>query len=258
MPHLVSFHAPRRRLVSSLHTSISPSLIRPQQQQAHRSSHHPVRPSTSFSSAPAHSRAHPLKNPHRRTFTTSAPLSKKGKSNLPRDPRIRNIRYHLMHPLTPRPLRFSRNRHLRHWTIHRAWHMLRRKQSDARQLELQRQYMSMRNACEALRLIGEDGLAVLPGESEKSVRPAGARDPVAVTVRAQGKEEGEGEERETVVGEIDVAAAAERQKDVGKLYRVAMEKRGVFGGVPIEYARAQTDTPGRGGWDHEWKRSSKG
>ena len=42
----------------------------------------------------------------------------------------------------------------------------------------------------------------------------------------------------------------------GYLYRVAMEKKGVYGnnGVPIEYARALTDTPARTPWDHDWKR----
>lgn len=43
-------------------------------------------------------------------------------------------------------------------------------------------------------------------------------------------------------------------KDAGRLYRVAMEKKGVFrhGGVPIEYARLQTDTPAREPWNHDW------
>ena len=50
----------------------------------------------------------------------------------------------------------------------------------------------------------------------------------------------------------------------GRLYRQAVTKKGnygrweaekgVVGGVPIEYARAQTDTPPRNGWDHEWTR----
>lgn len=42
----------------------------------------------------------------------------------------------------------------------------------------------------------------------------------------------------------------------GYLYRVAMEKKGVWGlnGVPIEYARLQTDTPAKDVWNHEWKR----
>lgn len=43
-----------------------------------------------------------------------------------------------------------------------------------------------------------------------------------------------------------------------RLYRIALEKKGIFrpGGVPIEYARMQVDTPGRPGevWDHEWVR----
>ncbi len=44
-------------------------------------------------------------------------------------------------------------------------------------------------------------------------------------------------------------------KDLGYLYRVAMEKRGVYGhhGIPIEYARAQTETPAREAWNHAWK-----
>lgn len=42
----------------------------------------------------------------------------------------------------------------------------------------------------------------------------------------------------------------------GYLYRVAMEKKGVWGleGVPIEYARFQTDSPAKQGWNHDWKR----
>ncbi|KAM4067051.1 hypothetical protein HRG_001056 [Hirsutella rhossiliensis] len=42
----------------------------------------------------------------------------------------------------------------------------------------------------------------------------------------------------------------------GYLYRVAMEKKGIYGlnGVPIEYARFQTDSPAKNAWNHEWKR----
>jgi len=45
-------------------------------------------------------------------------------------------------------------------------------------------------------------------------------------------------------------------KNAGRLYRIAMEKKGVFGhdGVPIEYARLQTDTPGKEPWNHGWTR----
>jgi large subunit ribosomal protein L40 len=42
----------------------------------------------------------------------------------------------------------------------------------------------------------------------------------------------------------------------GYLYRVAMEKKGVWGtnAIPIEYARLQTDFPGKQAWNHDWKR----
>lgn len=45
-------------------------------------------------------------------------------------------------------------------------------------------------------------------------------------------------------------------KDEGYLYRVAMEKKGVWAldTVPIEYARFQTDSPAHKPWDHDWKR----
>jgi large subunit ribosomal protein L40 len=45
-------------------------------------------------------------------------------------------------------------------------------------------------------------------------------------------------------------------REEGYLYRVAMEKKGVYGhnGVPIEYARYQTETPARIPWDHDWTR----
>lgn len=45
-------------------------------------------------------------------------------------------------------------------------------------------------------------------------------------------------------------------KDAGRLYRIAMEKKGIFGkdGVPIEYARYQTDTPATEAWNHAWTR----
>jgi large subunit ribosomal protein L40 len=42
----------------------------------------------------------------------------------------------------------------------------------------------------------------------------------------------------------------------GYLYRVAMEKKGVWGteAIPIEYARFQTDSPANEPWNHDWKR----
>ena len=57
--------------------------------------------------------------------------------------------------------------------------------------------------------------------------------------------------------------------DGGRLYRQAMDRKGLYGGhkvaqdtstvignggVPIEYARAQTEGPPRDGWDNNWVR----
>jgi large subunit ribosomal protein L40 len=88
-------------------------------------------------------------------------------------------------------------RALRHWTIHRAWQLFRRKKLGAEELELQRMYQSMHETMEVLRTM-----------------------------------------------------------DAGRLYRVALEKKGIFGkgGLPVEYARLQTDTPGKEAWDHSWTR----
>jgi len=62
----------------------------------------------------------------------------RGKHVIKGDPRITLIRYHMQHPKTPRPLRFSRMRALRHWTIHRAWMLFRRNRMAEEELELQR------------------------------------------------------------------------------------------------------------------------
>ncbi|RSL69758.1 hypothetical protein CEP54_002228 [Fusarium duplospermum] len=45
-------------------------------------------------------------------------------------------------------------------------------------------------------------------------------------------------------------------RDEGYLYRVAMEKKGVWGteAVPIEYSRYQTEYPAKNAWNHDWKR----
>ncbi|KAH8808122.1 hypothetical protein F5884DRAFT_791118 [Xylogone sp. PMI_703] len=146
-----------------------------------------------------------IPNPLLKSFSTSPSLlaggGKKGKPK--RDNRVTLIRYHLQHPQTPRPLRLSRLRALRHWTIHRAWLLTRRKTMEKEQTELQRMYQSMSDACEELRLLDPPGT-----------------------------------------------------KDAGRLYRIAMEKKGIFGhgGVPIEYARHQTETPGKVAWNHAWTR----
>ena len=121
------------------------------------------------------------------------------------------IRYFLSHPLNPRPLRFSRLRALRHWTIHRAAQLHHHAQRHQQERELERHYNAMRAAMEELRV-------------------------------------GAG--------------------DSGKLYRRAVQRRGIFGGlkmaqvggvvgnggIPLEYARGQVDRPSREGWDESWVR----
>ena len=88
-------------------------------------------------------RQHALSTPSTRHISTTSPMFAGGsggqnKGKPKKDPRITLIRYHLQHPKTPRPLRFSRMRALRHWTIHRAWMLFRRKKAAAEELELQR------------------------------------------------------------------------------------------------------------------------
>lgn len=72
-------------------------------------------------------------------------------------PCVALIRYFLHHPKTPRPLRFSRTRYLRHWTIHRAWQLYQAQRRRAQELDLQRQWQAMNAACEELRTGAGDG-----------------------------------------------------------------------------------------------------
>lgn len=74
----------------------------------------------------------------------------------------------------------------------------------------------MREACEALRLIDQDGMTA--------------------------------EERERL-GE-----PVEQGKEMGRLYRLAMRKAGIWDGVPVEYARLQTETPPKNGFNEGWTR----
>ncbi|SMY20858.1 unnamed protein product [Zymoseptoria tritici ST99CH_1A5] len=150
-------------------------------------------------------------------FSSTTPAQARKKGAPKKDPRITAIRYHLYHPKTPRPLHFSRNRALRHWTIHRAWQRHLDNQRRTRELDLERQYNAMASACEALRLIDDDGL------TEQEAEHYGA-------------------------------LQQRSEKEVGRLYRQAMMKDNVWDGVPIEYARMQTETPGRDGWNHGWTR----
>ncbi|KAI9673143.1 MAG: hypothetical protein M1817_003005 [Caeruleum heppii] len=133
------------------------------------------------------------------------------------DPRLTQLRYHLLHPLslTPRPLRLSRMRTLRHWTIHRAYLLHRRQRLERTERALERQYNSMRDACEALR--------TLPGDEGRLYRRAMVKKGVFGT---HGGNAGGGDQR---------------QRD---------------GGWPIEASRGQTEWPGRenGGWNVGWRR----
>lgn len=73
----------------------------------------------------------------------------KGRGDLP-DPRIKSLKISMSRAV-PSPLRFGRNRALRHWTIHRAWLLYQRKERERQAHELERMYRSMHNACEELR-----------------------------------------------------------------------------------------------------------
>ncbi|KAI4626119.1 uncharacterized protein J4E87_004619 [Alternaria ethzedia] len=158
----------------------------------------------------------------RAAFSSTPNMQKRSKKGPGNDPRITNIRYHLSHPLTPRPLHFSRNRSLRHWTIHRAWLLFLRKRRWAEERALERQYMAMRSACEHLRLMDNNGNLVKEEE-------AGGRG-------------------------ADPSRLGTKGREVGRLYRSAMLKRGIWGSVPVEYGRVQTDFPAREGWNHGWTR----
>ncbi|KAJ5918888.1 Ribosomal protein L28/L40 mitochondrial [Penicillium verhagenii] len=91
------------------------------------------------------------------SFSSTSSMAKRAGARPGTDKRITLIRYFLHHPLTPRPLRFSRNRFLRHWTIHRTWQLFQAKQRQNHEFELQRQYQSMQAACEELRTGAGDG-----------------------------------------------------------------------------------------------------
>lgn len=74
----------------------------------------------------------------------------------------------------------------------------------------------MANACEALRLIDTHGLTA--------------------------------EER------LKLGEGVAPGNQMGRLYRLAMMKTGIWGGLPIEYGRIQTETPPKDGWNHGWTR----
>lgn len=67
---------------------------------------------------------------------SSSKRSKKNKGPEP-DARIVNLKSS-MPRVVPAPLRFARNRYLRHWTIHRAWLLFQRRERERREKELTR------------------------------------------------------------------------------------------------------------------------
>jgi large subunit ribosomal protein L40 len=97
----------------------------------------------------------------------------------------------------------------------------------------------MFNACEALRTLGEDGMAYTTAP--------------APTAPEDGAAEAAGKKKIGIVGALGTAVG-DQGKDVGRLFRLAMEKKGVWQGVPIESTRIQTEAPGRDGWDYGWRR----
>ncbi|RMZ22664.1 hypothetical protein D0859_13305 [Hortaea werneckii] len=152
--------------------------------------------------------------------STRSNMARKGRGGEKRDMRI-IPNQSLAIPFRPHAqltLAKKSNRSLRHWTIHRAWRLYQSKLHTARERELERQYNSMASACEALRLIDNHGL----------------------TTEERGKLAAEGEPT--------------GGKEMGRLFRIAMRKDGVWDGVPIEYARIQTETPPREGFNEGWTR----
>ncbi|KOS22341.1 hypothetical protein ESCO_002021 [Escovopsis weberi] len=165
----------------------------------------PPRRLLSTSAALLAAKSSPAKSSSSKSSSAAAAAKPRRKHTAPRSEnflRIRTLKRNMFSPAPP-PLRMARLRHLRHWTIHRAWMLFRRRQLEAIEKERSRMHFGMYNACEELRATAGPG--------------------------------GRGE---------------------GYLYRVAMEKKGVYGlnGVPIEYARYQTENPGKEPWNHDWKR----
>ncbi|KAK2770452.1 ring finger domain protein [Colletotrichum kahawae] len=117
-----------------------------------------------------------------RTFTTTPAPARRGGSVSASTPefakRILNLKQHPF-ARAPPPLRMARNRHLRHWTIHRAWLLLQRQQREARERELYRMHQGMYNAAEELRATSgpgtrDEGWLYRISQEKKGVYGAGA------------------------------------------------------------------------------------
>lgn len=152
------------------------------------------------------------------------------------DPRITLVRYHMKHPLMPRPLRLSRDRALRHWTIARAWYIWQKKKRIQADLDLQRLFMS------DLHLL-KINFALIPSRNRMLANHNLHRKYQSIQLAME------------ILRNLDDGTAG-NSKEGSRLYRVALEKKETYsrGSIPIEYARIQVETPGNVPWDHDWKR----
>ncbi|EPS37612.1 hypothetical protein H072_8701 [Dactylellina haptotyla CBS 200.50] len=87
--------------------------------------------------------------------TQSRSYARKRKTKGDKDPKIEMINYTLAHPIGGRPFKLSHMRNLRHWTIQQAWLLFKHKQKKQRELELERQYNKIHDACEELKRCDE-------------------------------------------------------------------------------------------------------
>ncbi|KAF3157699.1 hypothetical protein TWF106_001815 [Orbilia oligospora] len=85
----------------------------------------------------------------------SRSYAKKKKKGDQKDVKIQMIDYALAHPVGNRPFKWSYIRNLRHWTIQQAWLLFKHKQKAERELELERQYNKIHDACEELKRCDE-------------------------------------------------------------------------------------------------------
>jgi len=121
----------------------------------------------------------------------------------------------------------------------------------------------MRDACEALRLLDDGGINTLVRPANPSSSSSSSSSIASTTTGKN--EQGQGEQQQLVLrgGRNEVGGGG---KEVGRLYRLAMLKEGIWGkagrdgrivgGVPIEYARPLVEYPSREGWNHGWRRGA--
>ncbi|KAI1383089.1 uncharacterized protein F4822DRAFT_92033 [Hypoxylon trugodes] len=130
--------SPRASLIPSTQTTTAAATSLSLQVDSTSRSIHTTAPRTAY------------QNPRAPGFRGGDPRTEKKGNAPPPDPRITNLKVSMPRTV-PAPLRFARNRYLRHWTIHRAWQLYQRQEREREQHELERMYQSMHNACEELR-----------------------------------------------------------------------------------------------------------